>query len=72
MNKNLYEMIFKRKSFHIFKDTENIKAEEISKIEEKFETGQKKNQSMILCMKILLHDVEYIGENTQRKLVVNS
>jgi hypothetical protein len=44
----------------------------IVEIEERFETGQKKNQSMILCMKILLHDVECTGENTQRKLVVNS
>lgn len=44
----------------------------IVEIEEIFDTHQKKNQSMILNMKILLHDVDYIGVNTHRRLVVNS
>lgn len=38
MNKNLYEMIFKRKSFHLFTGTgeEKISLEELNKIKEKF------------------------------------
>ena len=40
MDKNLYDMIFKRKSFHTFKNTgdEHISQEELQDIEEKFST----------------------------------
>ena len=44
----------------------------IVEIEEIFDTNRMKNQSMILNMKILLHDVDYLGINTHRRLVVNS
>lgn len=86
-DKKLYS-ILKERGCHAFSVLYNVKYTEehlvddydiatvlngyIVEIEEKFETGHKKNQSMILSMKILLHDVEYIGNNTQRKLVVNS
>lgn len=33
-----YKQIFKRKSFHIFKDTENLTDTEIQKLEEFIET----------------------------------
>ena len=38
MNKNLYEMIFKRKSFHLFRNigNEHITDEEIKDIEKEF------------------------------------
>ena len=44
----------------------------IVEIEEVFDTHHKNDQSMMLNMKILLHSVSYMGENTQRKLVINS
>ena len=53
-------------------DTATVLNGYIVEIEEIFNTQHKKNQSMILNMKILLHDVDYIGVNTHRRLVVNS
>jgi hypothetical protein len=44
----------------------------IVEIEEIFDTNPMVSQSMILNMKILLHDVDYLGINTHRRLVVNS
>lgn len=38
MKQLYYEMIFKRKSFHIFKDTGTISSEEIQDIEETYRT----------------------------------
>lgn len=38
MNSLFYDMIFKRKSFHIFKDILNISTQELKDIEEKFKT----------------------------------
>ena len=38
MEELFYEMIFKRKSFHLFKDIEKISSEELKDIEEKFKT----------------------------------
>ncbi len=40
MNDNLYNMIFKRKSFHLFRNigNEHITKEELKDIEEKFNT----------------------------------
>lgn len=36
MEKELYSMIFKRKSFHIFRDIGNINPDELQSIEEKY------------------------------------
>ena len=36
MEKDLYLMIFKRKSFHIFRDIGNINPDELQSIEEKY------------------------------------
>ena len=36
MDENLYPMIFKRKSFHLFKNTGSIRQEELSQIEDSF------------------------------------
>lgn len=38
MDKTLYEMIFKRKSFHLFRNIDKISEEEINKISEKIKT----------------------------------
>ena len=36
MEKELYSIIFKRKSFHIFRDIGNITPDELQSIEEKY------------------------------------
>ena len=38
MDKELYRMIFKRKSFHIFRETKSISEDDIKRIEEKYST----------------------------------
>jgi hypothetical protein len=53
-------------------DTATVLNGYIVEIEEIFSTNNKKSPSMILNMKVLLHDVNYIGVNTHRRLVVNS
>ena len=53
-------------------DTATVLNGYIVEIEEVFDTRKKQDHSMILNMKILLHDIDYIGVNSQRKLVVNS
>ena len=40
MDKELYQMIFRRKSFHIFRYVDNISADQLHNIEEKYKTFQ--------------------------------
>ena len=40
MDKTLYPMVFKRKSFHIFRDTDRINSVELQSIEERYKTFQ--------------------------------
>ena len=53
MKEMMYPMIFKRKSFHLFKDTGSISASELADIEEKFKTIQPLNSSIKVNMKIV-------------------
>ena len=55
MDKELYEMIFKRKSFHLFRNigNEHITLDEIGKIEEKFKTFKPLINDIKVKIKIL-------------------
>lgn len=68
----LYNITYKDDRLVESYDTATVLYGYIVEIEEIFDTNHKKGQGMILNMKILLHDVSYIGSNTQRRLVVNS
>ena len=53
MDENLYPMIFKRKSFHLFKNTGSIHQEELSQIEESFRRCQPLIPEIPVEMKIV-------------------
>lgn len=52
-NDMMYEMIFKRKSFHIFRDTGKIEESELQKIEESFKTFVPLDRDIKVGMKIV-------------------
>ena len=58
MNKDLYEMIFKRKSFHLFRNVgnESITEEELKDIENAFNTFEPLNPSIKVRIKITKDD----------------
>ena len=53
MDENLYPMIFKRKSFHLFKNIGSISQRELSQIEESFRRCQPLIPEIPLEMKIV-------------------
>ena len=55
MDNSFYEMIFKRKSFHLFRNigNEHITDEELKDIEEKFKTLKPLDDSIKVKMKIV-------------------
>ena len=57
MNEELYDMIFKRKSFHLFRNigNENITDEELEDIEKEFNTFKPLVQDIKVKMKIVKH-----------------
>ena len=53
MEEQLYQMIFKRKSFHLFKDIGKISAEELQDIEAAFQTCKPLAEDIRVDMKIV-------------------
>lgn len=48
-----YQMIFKRKSFHIFRETQNISVSELKDIEEKYKTFKSLSDNIKTDIKIV-------------------
>lgn len=53
MEDALYEMIFKRKSFHLFKNTQTVSPLELQEIEEKYKTLQPLDGTIKTALKIV-------------------